>query len=83
MANLIKVYPNPFSEAFRIEAEQLLMTGIELFDHKGILVKQINIFPPAHSFSCENISLPPGFYILAIETDQGWVHKKIEIRNRN
>jgi hypothetical protein len=79
LSDLINVYPNPASGAFRIEAKQVLFTKVVINDYMNRINRIFRIKMPTNTFISDDLDLAPGLYILAIETDQGWVHKRLEV----
>lgn len=64
--NQAQVFPNPASNSFSIQLDQL--ASLEIFSISGQLIKKGIINEGINSYSVEN--LPAGAYILKISTDQ-------------
>ena len=80
LADLVNVYPNPTSAAFQIETgQQVSFTKVVVFDYTDRMIRIFKMNTPVKSFASGDLKLPPGLYILAIETNYGWVHKRLEI----
>jgi hypothetical protein len=80
LPNLVNVYPNPASSTFQIESrQQVSFTKVVVYDYTGRMIRIFRMNTPAISFVSDNLQLAPGLYILAIETDKGWVYKRLEI----
>ena len=81
LPNLMKVYPNPASTAFQIESKGILFTKVVIYDYTDRIIRIFRMKSPTTSFVSDNLQLTPGLYILAIESNNGWVHKRLEIVN--
>ncbi|MFC2080157.1 T9SS type A sorting domain-containing protein [Bacteroidota bacterium] len=67
-ASLIKIWPNPADEYFRLESQDILMEGTiktDIFDIRGKLVRSSNQFQ--HEIYIED--LPEGFYIVSFSSN--------------
>jgi hypothetical protein len=62
-----KVYPNPSSEYFIIQATQAGITGYTLYNVQGKELQQY----PANTNTIDARALPTGIYILALHTTRG------------
>jgi hypothetical protein len=76
-ANTIQIIPNPTTGQLRVTSDELQVTSVEVFDIMGL-----NIFSPPvarHSslVTIDIAHLPAGIYFVKIETEQGFVTKKV------
>ena len=79
LQDLINIYPNPASAAFQIESRQLVsLTKVVVYDYTGRVIRSFCMNAPVKSFFSDNLQLAPGLYILAIESNKGWVYKRLE-----
>jgi hypothetical protein len=80
LPDLINVYPNPVSSAFKIESrQQVSFTKMIVYDYTGRMIRIFRMETPVKYFVSDDLKLAPGLYILAIETNKGWAHKRLEI----
>ena len=80
LSDLINIYPNPTSTAFQIETQQpVSFTKVVIYDLTDRMIRVFRMKSPATSFISGNLHLGQGIYILAVETNKGWVHKRLEI----
>jgi len=79
LPDLIKVFPNPANGVFSIGSKQITFSRIVIYDNTGRMIRFFTLNPRANSFISDDLHLIPGLYILAIETRDGWIHKKLEI----
>lgn len=69
-ANQIHIYPNPTIEEVFVESKDIEIQNITLIDLAGKVIKKVDKNIP--------LSIPfVGTYFLKIETDKGWVMRKV------
>lgn len=78
LARAIKLYPNPATNQWTIEAP-VQMTGIKVFDLYGR--KTLDQATNAQRLRFETPEWVPGMYLIQIETDQGTLTRRLIIRN--
>lgn len=69
------VFPVPLKDVINIRSE--MMTKIELIDMLGTSVRSIKEPFPVSSETIDISGLPPGHYILRLESNKGTIHKKV------
>jgi len=72
----IKIYPNPASGYINIEAVDLIINQVQIYDINGKLVSEIKT---DNSPKIDVTNLSSGIYFLRIETDEGSFSKKVII----
>lgn len=73
----IKVFPNPTSHQITIQATDVQLEQIMIFDAKGKLLSSLQ--QPRNGMQLPISQYDTGIYILKIKTDKGIVNKKIVI----
>ncbi len=75
----VKIYPNPSRGSVNLSFERPLTTGIPalLFSVDGKLISQFFLASGRNFFSLTFPEVPPGFYLLVIETEEGRFYKKL------
>ncbi len=80
LTDLIAVYPNPASNYFVIEFNNVKIKNINLFDITGGLINNIVLgVEKTNRFYLNTDIYSNGFYVLQIETDKGVLLKKLII----
>ncbi len=80
LTDLIAVYPNPASNYFVIEFNNVKIKNINLFDITGGLINNIVLgVEKTNHFYLNTDIYSNGFYVLQIETDKGVLKRKIII----
>jgi hypothetical protein len=79
LADFVKVFPNPASGEFQIESGPVSFTRVFIYDCTGRLIRILGLKAAGNSFCSNTRQMTPGLYILAIETNNGWIHKRFEI----
>ena len=75
VSELVKIYPNPTSQSFRLTST---CNEVNIFDTQGKLIKEFKgIFNKNTAFSV--IELSPALYFVKILTDKGTVLKKLVV----
>ncbi len=75
VSELVKIYPNPTSQSFRLTST---CNEVNIFDTQGKLIKEFKgIFNKNTAFSV--IELSPALYFVKILTDKGAVLKKLVV----
>lgn len=77
LSSFVKVFPNPATDLIRVETE-LQLRSFEIFNAQG---KQVSTSPWNTTNGIDISNLPPGFYLLTLQTDHGPVTKKINIQD--
>ena len=77
--NNIKVYPNPTTGELRIlmNNEQLIMNNVEIFDVYGRKISSNHLIPTSSNHLINISNLAAGIYFIRIDTDKGFINKKI------
>jgi hypothetical protein len=76
----VRVYPNPSSGRFTIEAEHATdIQTVKVYDIIGTLVKEVSIKSPAKTIDMDLTGMSEGVYIIRMEGSTGSVTRKINI----
>ena len=77
--NSLQVYPNPFTDALRVEVAGGMTGGkLSLYDSKGRLVKRQLANSPAIMLNTRNLS--PGIYLLVMQKDNKRISRKVVLK---
>jgi hypothetical protein len=72
--NSITLYPNPASESINISSENIIKY-LEIYNPLGQKVYQIEVNNKSKSININ--SLPKGIYIIGVNTEKGYINKKL------
>jgi len=73
----ISIYPNPTTGQLIIKSEKLQIDKVEIFDVYGKIISSQYLNISTSQLELDVTNLHTGVYIIAIQTDNGIVHKKI------
>jgi hypothetical protein len=69
----IEIFPNPCTSHINVNAENINIHSIEIFDYKGQIVLSSDMVDPTFDVS----HLSKGFYFIKLSTDSGIINKKL------
>lgn len=79
-ADRLKIYPNPSSDFFHVDLpSDLHPIAIYITSSLGQLIYSEPVHPSQRSIQLSSGDLHPGVYIISVSTDQGTLHKSIEV----
>ena len=73
----MKIAPNPIRQGDVLKIEGAQLKSVRLISYSGALMKLGN---PLHN-NLPMQGVPPGNYLLVVETSQGWMTEKIQVKN--
>ena len=71
----INLYPNPARDIVFVENRDLLLNKVRIYNIKGTLVRQIELFRPKEKIDISNLA--EGQYVLSFETNDDIIIKKV------
>ena len=72
----LKIAPNPCRETVKIETENNAILEIMIMNLDAKVLKSVKDLNTSN-FSLDTYTLPPGFYVLKVQTKNGTVHRKL------